>query len=121
VALYVLVLVGGGLLVGLAFRWWGLIAPVGFACFLAYAWEFYSPAVAYAVIAALISSGGVVAGSLVRRHALTRGTLWLHARLRVLRAPVRRLAEGAERGQPVRFEKVEPGRADPSVSGAARP
>ena len=62
-----MVLVGGGLLVGFAFRWWGLIAPVGFACFLAYAWEFYSPAVAYAVIAALISSGGVVAGSLLRR------------------------------------------------------
>jgi hypothetical protein len=70
VALYVIslaVLVGGGLLVGLALRWWGLIAPVGFACFLAYAWELYSPAVAYAVIAGLISSCGVLAGSLLRR------------------------------------------------------
>ena len=66
-ALYLIVLVGGGLLVGFAFRWWGLIAPVGFACFLAYAWEFYSPAVAYAVIAGLISLCGVVAGSLLRR------------------------------------------------------
>ena len=28
--LYLSVLLGGGLLVGLAFRWWGLIAPVGF-------------------------------------------------------------------------------------------
>ena len=61
-----LVLLGGGLLVGFAFRWWGLIAAVGFACFLAYAWEFYSPAVAYAVIAGLIASCGVVAGSLLR-------------------------------------------------------
>jgi hypothetical protein len=51
--LYLIVLLGGGLLVGLAFRWWGLFASVGFACFLAYAWEFYSPAVAYAVIAGL--------------------------------------------------------------------
>jgi hypothetical protein len=70
VELYVIslaVLVGGGLLVGFVFRWWGLIAPVGFACFLAYAWEFYSPAVAYAVIAGLISCCGVVAGSLLRR------------------------------------------------------
>jgi hypothetical protein len=39
-----------------------LIAPVGFACFFAYAWEFYSPAVAYAVIAGLIASAAVVAG-----------------------------------------------------------
>lgn len=61
------VVVGGGLLVGFAFRWWGLIAPVGFACFLAYAWEFYPPAVAYALIAGLVSSCGVVAGSLLRR------------------------------------------------------
>ena len=53
-----MVLVGGGFLVGFAFRWWGLIAPVGFACFLAYAWEFYSPAVAYAVIAGLTLSAG---------------------------------------------------------------
>ena len=65
--LYLSVLLGGGLLVGLAFRWWGLIAPVGFACFLAYAWEFNSPAAAYAVIAGLISCCGVVAGSLLRR------------------------------------------------------
>jgi hypothetical protein len=52
-ALYLIslaVLVGGGLLVGLAFRWWGLIAPVGFA-----------------VIAGLISCCAVVAGSLLRR------------------------------------------------------
>jgi hypothetical protein len=44
-----------------------LIAPVGFACFLAYGWEFYSTAIVYAVIVGLISSGGVVAGSLLRR------------------------------------------------------
>ncbi len=62
-----IVLLGGCLLVGLAFKWWGLIAPVGFACFLAYAWEVYSPALAYAVIAGLISACGVVAGSLLRR------------------------------------------------------
>jgi hypothetical protein len=71
VALYVVslaVLVGAGLLLGFAFRWWGLIVPVGFACFLAYAWEFHSPAVAYAVIAGLISSCGVVAGSLLRQE-----------------------------------------------------
>ena len=61
------VLVGVGVLVVFAFRWLGLIAPVGFACFLAYAWEFYSPAVAYAVIAGLVSSCAVVAGSLLRR------------------------------------------------------
>lgn len=69
-ALYVIslaVLVGGGLLVGLAFRWWGLLASVGFACFLAYAWEFGSEGRAYAAIAGLIASGAVVAGSLLRR------------------------------------------------------
>ena len=66
--LYLIVLLVGGLIVGFAFRWWGLIAPVGFACFLAYAWEFYSPALAYAVIAGLISACGVVAGSLLRRR-----------------------------------------------------
>jgi hypothetical protein len=60
-------LLGGGLLVGFAFKWWGLIASVGFACFLAYSWEFYSPAVAYGVIAGLLSSCGVVVGSLMRR------------------------------------------------------
>ena len=65
--LYLIVLLGAGFLVGLAFRWWGLITPLGFACFLAYAWEFYSPAVAYAVIAGLIASCGVVVGSLLRR------------------------------------------------------
>jgi hypothetical protein len=46
VELYVIslaVIVGGGLLVGFAFRWWGLIAPVGFGCFLAYAWESIRP------------------------------------------------------------------------------
>jgi hypothetical protein len=39
---WVLVLVGiGGLaaLIGFVFRWWGLLACIGFACFLAYAWE----------------------------------------------------------------------------------
>jgi hypothetical protein len=61
-------LFGAGLLVGAVLRWWGLIASVGFACFLAYAWEFYSPAVALAVIFGLVVSGGVVAGALLRRR-----------------------------------------------------
>ena len=52
---------------GLAFRWWGLIAAVVLACFLAYAWEFGSAGVAYAVIAGLVASGAVVAGSVMRR------------------------------------------------------
>jgi hypothetical protein len=70
VALYVIslmVLVGGGLVVGFAFRWWGLLASLGFACFLAYGWEFESEGVAYAIIAGLVASSAVVAGSLLRR------------------------------------------------------
>jgi hypothetical protein len=62
-----IVLVGGGFLVGFAFKWWGLIAAVVLACFLAYAWEFGSEGVAYAVIAGLVASGAVVVGSVMRR------------------------------------------------------
>jgi hypothetical protein len=65
--LYLIVLVGGGLLVGFAFRWWGLIASMGFACFLAYAWELSAEGVPYAVIVGVVASCAVVAGSLLRR------------------------------------------------------
>lgn len=68
----VLIVLGGGLLVGALFRWWGLLVPVGFAVFLMYAWEFYGPAVAYAVIAGGVASAGVVTGALLRRR-LGRG------------------------------------------------
>jgi hypothetical protein len=70
VALYVIslmVLVSAGLVVGLALSWWGLLASLGFACFLAYAWEFGSEGVAYATIAGLVVSSAVVVGSLLRR------------------------------------------------------
>jgi hypothetical protein len=64
----VLIVLGGGLLIGVLFRWWGLLVAVGFAAFLMYAWEFYGPAVAYAVIAGGIASAGVVTGALLRRR-----------------------------------------------------
>jgi hypothetical protein len=75
VALYVIglaALVGGGLLVGLLFRWWGLLASIGFACFLAYAWELDSLGVVYAAIAGAVASAGVIAGSLMRRTVSAR-------------------------------------------------
>jgi hypothetical protein len=65
--LAVAVFVGGGLLVGFVFRWWGLLAAVGFACFLAYGLEFSSEGVFYAVIGGLVSCGAVVVGNLLRR------------------------------------------------------
>jgi hypothetical protein len=64
------VLVGGGLLVGLVFRWWGLIIALGLACFLAYAWELSPEGLTYALIAGLVASCAVVAGSLLRRGLL---------------------------------------------------
>lgn len=48
-------------------RWWGLLASVGFACFLAYAWEFDNTGILYALIAGLVSSVAIVAGNLARR------------------------------------------------------
>jgi hypothetical protein len=63
------VVVGGGLLVGFLFKWWGLLASVGFACFLAYGWEFSSEGVAYPTIAGVLSCGAVVVGSLIRTRA----------------------------------------------------
>jgi hypothetical protein len=64
------VLVGGGLMVGFVFRWWGLIAALGFACFLAYGWELSAEGLTYALIAGFIASSAVVAGSLLRRRLL---------------------------------------------------
>ena len=69
----VLIVLGGGLLVGAPFRWWGLLVPVGFAVFLMYAWESCGPAVAYAVIAGGVTSAGVAAGTLLRRRLGRRG------------------------------------------------
>ena len=64
----VAVLVGGGLLAGGIFRWWGLVGSVGFAFFLAYAWEFGSEGVTYATIAGVVASLAVIAGVGVRRR-----------------------------------------------------
>jgi hypothetical protein len=61
-------LVGIGLLVGFIFRWWGLLASVGFACFLVYAWEFDNTGIFYALIAGFVSSVAIVAGNLARRR-----------------------------------------------------
>jgi hypothetical protein len=70
--LLALALLGGcGILIGVIFRWWGLLAPVGFACFLAYAWELDALGVTYAVIAGCLGSVAVVVGALARR-ALAR-------------------------------------------------
>lgn len=62
------VLVGAGLLVGIAVSWWGLIASVGLACFLAYAWELQGEGIAYAFIAGILVSAGVVTGIRLRRR-----------------------------------------------------
>jgi hypothetical protein len=59
---------GGGLLVGFLFRWWGLFASVGFACFLAYAWEFDGEGIVYALIVGTVSSVAIIAGNLLRRR-----------------------------------------------------
>jgi hypothetical protein len=64
----VAVLVGGGLLAGGIFKWWGLLGSVGFAFFLAYGWEFSSEGVAYATIAGIVASLAVIAGIAVRRQ-----------------------------------------------------
>jgi hypothetical protein len=64
----VAVLVGGGLLAGGIFKGWGLLGSVGFAFFLAYAWEFSSEGVAYATIAGVVASVAVIAGIAVRRQ-----------------------------------------------------
>ena len=61
------VFVSGGLLIGFALKFWGLLAAVGFACFLAYAWEFDPAGIAYAAIGGGTASGAVVVGSLLRR------------------------------------------------------
>jgi hypothetical protein len=61
------VFLGGGLLVGFLFRWWGLFASVGFACFLAYAWQLDPVGITYAAIGCAVASAAVVAGALLRR------------------------------------------------------
>jgi hypothetical protein len=64
-----LILVGiGGVaaLVGFFFRWWGLLASAGFACFLAYAWEFDEVGLYYALLVGIVTSVAVIVGSLVR-------------------------------------------------------
>jgi hypothetical protein len=60
------VLGGGGLLVGVVLRWWGLLVSVGFAAFLAFGWEFDAAGVSYALIAAVLASAGVLAGVWLR-------------------------------------------------------
>jgi hypothetical protein len=60
------VLGGGGLLVGVVFRWWGLLVSVGFVVFLAFAWEFDSTGVTYALIAGVLASVAVLAGVRLR-------------------------------------------------------
>ena len=62
----VTVLVGGGVVVGFALRRWALLAPFVLAGALAYGWEFYGPALAYAAIAALVAAFGVLLGIVVR-------------------------------------------------------
>ncbi len=67
---WLLVLIGiGGLaaLIGFLFRWWGLLASAGFACFLAYAWELEGEGLYYALIVGLVTSVGVAIGSLTRQ------------------------------------------------------
>ena len=61
------ILAGGGAVVGFALRRWALLAPFVLAGALAYGWEFYGPALAYAAIAAFIAMLGVVLGMLARR------------------------------------------------------
>ena len=68
-ALYVIVgavVLGGGLLVGFVFKWWGLLLCVGFACFLAYGWELDPLGITYAVLACGVSSTAVIVGALLR-------------------------------------------------------
>lgn len=62
------VFVGGGLLFGYLVKWWGLLASVGFAVFLMYAWEFSAAGVTYASVGGLVASGAVVTGALLRRR-----------------------------------------------------
>jgi hypothetical protein len=59
--------VGGvAALVGCIFKWWGLLASLGLACFLAYAWEFDGEGLCYALIVGIVSSVAVLFGSIVR-------------------------------------------------------
>ena len=60
------VLGGGGLLVGLVLRWWGLLASIGFAAFLAFGWEFGPVGLTYAPIAGVLASAAVLAGVWLR-------------------------------------------------------
>ena len=68
-AIMYLILGGGGLLVGVVFRWWGLLVPIGLACFLAYAWEFTLEGTAFAVLVAVLGTIGVALGAVLRRIA----------------------------------------------------
>jgi hypothetical protein len=61
------IVVAAALLVGVIFRWWGLLVPAGAASFLAYAWEFTPEGVSFAVIAGFLGCAGVAAGALGRR------------------------------------------------------
>jgi hypothetical protein len=61
-----IVFVGGGLVVGFVFRWWGLIVPVAFASFLIYAWEFDPLGITYALIGGITACLAVAAGTLAR-------------------------------------------------------
>lgn len=60
------VLGGGGLLVGVVLRWWGLLVSVGFPAFLAFAWEFDPTGLIYALIAGGLASAAVLAGAWLR-------------------------------------------------------
>jgi hypothetical protein len=52
--------------VGFVFRWWGLLASAGFACFLAYAWKFDEVGLYYALLVGIVTSVAVIVGSLGR-------------------------------------------------------
>ena len=69
---YAVALVGIAFALGFALRWWALLLPPLAAFGLAYAWEWYGPAVAYAVIAGALLVLGAAAGSLLRSRLRRR-------------------------------------------------
>jgi hypothetical protein len=62
------VFLGGGLLAGFVLSWWGLLAAVGFACYLVYATELNPLGIFWALVGGLAACGAVIGGSLLRRR-----------------------------------------------------